>query len=278
MVFISIFMNIILDPIFIIGFKMGIKGAAWATVISQIAYFIINILYIQKSSGYAKIKSFNLNFDIILNILNPGISAMALNIVAIIQQIIIFRLLAKYGGDFHIIIMGTCLRVFMFFYTPLWGIGQALASVSGINYGAGNVHRTYFSLKYFNIIGTIISFMCWLIFMLFPEFILSLFINNTEYIVDGAPLFRILLSVFFIYSIEVNYISFFQALGKGLHASILTIGRLVIIFIPSVYILSYFMQSDGIWISLPLADILITITGAILIKILKTKQMKRVTL
>ena len=278
MVFISIFMNIILDPIFIIGFKMGIKGAAWATVISQIAYFIINILYIQKSSSYAKIKSFNLNFDIILNILNPGISAMALNIVAIIQQIIIFRLLAKYGGDFHIIIMGTCLRVFMFFYTPLWGIGQALASVSGINYGAGNVHRTYFSLKYFNIIGTIISFMCWLIFMLFPEFILSLFINNTEYIVDGAPLFRILLSVFFIYSIEVNYISFFQALGKGLHASILTIGRLVIIFIPSVYILSYFMQSDGIWISLPLADILITITGAILIKILKTKQMKRVTL
>lgn len=266
-VFVGTVTNIILDPIFIGVFGMGIEGAAVATVISQIVYLIGDIIYFKLGKSVIKLtrKSFRFSKDIMPKILGVGFSGMLMQVMAAVQLAILLRLMSSYGGSNSIIVMGSAQRIMMFAFIPMWGIGQGLQPVLGANYGAKQYQRVKKAFMSFTRIATGIAGVLWLCFMLMPRFILSWFIIDASLAEAGANNFRIYLSVFLLYGFMVTGITFFQALGKAGKAAIVVMGRQILFFIPIVLILPRFIGEKGVWMALPLGDLLVIMLAVIFI-------------
>lgn len=262
-------LNIILDPIFIYVLGMGIQGAAVATVISQIMYVIIGLVYFRLGRSVIKLnlKDFKLAFDLLPKILNVGNSAMIMFVMAAIQQIILFKSLTAYGGSDHVALMGASYRVFLSMFIPLAGAGQGLQPIIGINYGGKNFDRVKESFKSFTLIATIIASILWLSTMLFPQQILSWFITDSELVNRGQEYFRIFFSVSFILGLNLTILTMFQAIGKGVQATILSLSTYIFFFIPLVLILPISKGVLGVWLSIPIADTLRLFMGIIFLAI-----------
>lgn len=257
-VFVGMVINIILDPIFIKVFDMGIEGAAIATVISQIIYLIGDLIYFKSGRSVIKLrkKSFRLSMDIMPKILSVGFSGMLMQFMSAIQLAILLRLMSSYGGNDSIIVLSSAQRIMMFAFIPMWGIGQGLQPVLGANYGAKQFARVKEAFSSFTKIATGISGVLWLLFMLLPKFILSWFITDQALVSSGANSFRMFLSVFVLYGFMITAITFFQALGKAGKAALIVMGRQVLFFIPISLILPLFIKETGVWLSLPIGDFL----------------------
>lgn len=251
-------LNIILDPIFIKTLGYGIEGAAIATIISQYLLMITQFVYFKLGRSIISIKNIKLKIarDILPEIFKVGFSQMLMCIMAMVQQIILFNSLQVYGGNDHVALMGGSYRVFMFAYLAVWGIGQGLQSVVGVNYGAGRYDRVKDSFKKFTLIGSIISVSVWILFMAFPENILSWFIPDSTLVANNVNLFRLFTSIFFLYVYFATVLNFFIGLGKGKEAGVIAISRQIVFFIPLALFLPKLMGVTGIWLSLPLSDLL----------------------
>ncbi|WP_347489077.1 MATE family efflux transporter [Desulfoscipio sp. XC116] len=263
----GVLINIILVPILIKVFEMGIEGAALATIIAQFFVVIGDVAYFQSGKSVIKIskQSFKMSFDIMPKILNVGFSGMVMQIMPAIQMSLMFKVLSYYGGSNSVIIMGASYRVMMFAFIALWGIAQGVQPIIGANYGAGRFDRVKTAFLSFTGIATGIASVLWLGFMLFPEFILSWFITDASLAQLGIGRFRIFLGIFLLYGFMAIGIVFFQALGKGSKAAILVMGRQVLFFIPIVLLLPKFMGETGAWIAMPLGDLLTIILSIFLI-------------
>lgn len=266
-VFAGMIINIILDPIFISVFDMGIEGAAVATVISQLLYLIGDIIYFKSGKSAIKLtkRSFKLSFDIMPQILSVGFSGMLMQIMAAVQLTILLRLMSSYGGNDSIIVMSCAHRIMLFAFIPMWGIGQGLQPILGANYGAKKFTRVKKAFLSFTKIAIGISGMLWICFMLFPKFILSWFITNSGLVQSGINNFRIYLCVFALYGFMITSITLFQALGKAGKAAIVVMGRQILFFIPIALILPRFIGEMGVWMALPLGDLLVIILSSIFI-------------
>lgn len=251
-------LNIILDPIFIKTFGLGIEGAALATIISQISHMIIQFAYFGKGKSVISLKKMKLKIekDILPEVFKIGFSQMIMSVMAMVQQIILFRTLQNYGGNNQVALMGGSYRVFMFAYLSVWGVGQGLQSVVGVNYGAGKYNRIKQAFKSFTAIGSIISTSVWVVFMVFPETILSWFIKDPILVAENVNLFRIFTCIFFLYVYLATLMNLFIGLGKGKEAGILLIARQIVFFIPLVLILPRIMGVKGAWLALPISDLL----------------------
>lgn len=266
-VFIGMIINIILDPIFIKVFGMGIEGAAVATVISQFIYLIGDIVYFKSGQSVIKLtrKSFKLSLSSMPKILGVGFSGMLMQAMSAVQLAILLRTMSSYGGNDSIIIMSCAQRIMMFAFIPMWGIGQGLQPVLGANYGAKQFDRTKKAFLSFTKIATGIAGVLWLCFMLLPKFILSWFITDSALAVSGVNNFRIYLCVFILYGFMVTSITFFQALGKAGVAAVAVMGRQILFFIPIVLLLPKHIGEIGVWLALPLGDFLTIILCIIFI-------------
>ena len=260
--------NIILDPILIKGFGMGIEGAAVATIIAQFCVLLGDIIYFRSGKSIIKISkhSFKLSFDIMPKIFNVGIAGSLMQIMPAIQMSLLFKVLSSYGGENSIIIMGASYRVMMFAFITLWGLAQGMQPIIGANYGAKKFDRVKESFLTFAKISTGISASLWLLFMLFPKFILSCFITDPTLVQLGIDQFRIFLGIFFLYGIMSMSIVFFQGIGKGSKAATLAIGRQILFFIPIVLILPRFIGETGAWLAIPLGDLFTIIMSIFLLK------------
>lgn len=265
---VSTLLNIILNPVFIKVFGWGIEGAAIATVISQLVYLIGDFIYFYSGRSVIKLskKSFKLSFDIIPQILGIGFSGMLIEVMAVIQLAILLKTMSSYGGNDSIIIMGMIYRVSVFSFIPMWGIGQGLQPVLGANYGAKQFNRVKKAFFSFTKIATGIAGMLWLVFMLFPKFILSWFITDSALIEYGASNFRVYLCMFVLYGFMVTAISFFQALGKAAKAAVSALGKYLLFFIPIVLLLPISAGETGVWLAVPLADFLTIILAIIFMR------------
>lgn len=262
---VSTLLNIILDPIFIKVFGMGIEGAAIATIISQFVYLIGDFIYFKSGKSIIKLskKSFKLSLDIMPKILGVGFSGMLIEIMAAIQLAILLKTMSTYGGNDSIVIMGTVYRISVFSFIPLWGIGQGLQPVLGTNFGAKQINRVKKAFLSFTKIATGIAGVLWLFFMLLPKSMLSWFITDSTLIQSGANNFRIYLSVFVLYGFMVTAISFFQALGKAGKAALAAIGKYLLFFMPIALILPMFIGEIGVWLAVPIGDLLTIMLAAI---------------
>lgn len=263
-------LNIILDPIFIFVFKMGIKGAALATVISKFVSFLYILIYLYSGKSSLKIKPHHLKpkMHIVIEILTVGSASFFRHVTGSVVAIVVNNSLRFFGGDMALIIIGILHRVTMFVFMPLFGVVQGMQPIVGFNYGAKNLDRVKETIKLSLFITTAIATFGWLIIELFPFTVISMFTREPEIIEKGSTIIRMVISLIPVIGIQIVGAAFFQALGKAVPSLILSLLRQVLLFIPLVIILPRILGLGllGIWIAYPAADILSVVLTIIFLK------------
>lgn len=265
--------NIVLDPIFIFTFNMGIQGAAIATLISQAVSALWLLYYFTKGSSNLKIefKYMKLNIKFIKMIFAIGMAPFAMQLAASVVQVIGNNTLMKYGGDMAIGAMTVINSVAMFFLMPIFGINQGAQPIIGYNHGAKLHDRSKKAFLYSVITATTILFIGFICIQLFPTVFVRLFNNDpmlTSMAVEGLRIFLFTLPILGISVVGPNY---FQSIGKAKISLFLSLLRQVILFIPLLLILPRFFGLKGIWLVQPICDVITAIFTVYFIR----REMKR---
>ena len=248
--------NIILDPIFIFVFGMGVRGAAIATVISQIVSTIWILYYFTKGKSNLKIKREYLSLDkaIVLSIFSIGVSPFSMQIAQSIVQVLANNALKTYGGDLAIGAMTIINSVAMIFMMPIFGLNQGSQPIIGYNYGAEKYKRVKQAVKSATIVATIIVSIGWIITQAAPHLLISIF-NRDEQLVGiastGMRIFLLMLPVVGAQVISSNY---FQSIGKAKISMFLSLLRQVILLIPCLIILPKIFGLAGVWLAGAVSD------------------------
>jgi putative MATE family efflux protein len=257
-------MNIILDPIFIFVLGMGIKGAAIATVISQALSTIYIIFYILfgKSIFNINIAVLKLRFPLVREILTLGFPSFLRSTMASFIILIFNRLLSFYGGDLYIAIMGIGLRLLSLVQMPLIGITQGFSTIVGFNYGARLYPRVKKVLGIAAVWTIVIAGAGFLVMMIFPRFVITLFSSDAELIGEGIGILRIVILFLPFIGVQMLGGGLFQSIGKAVPALVLTISRQVLFLVPAAFLLPMVFGLNGVWMAVPVADFLsIAVTG-----------------
>lgn len=262
---ISVLTNTILNPLFVGVFHWGIQGIAFATIVSNFVYFVVNFTYFLsgKSSTTFQIKKLTLSLDLLSPILSVGISVFIMEVMTIVQQVVIFKSIAYYGTGTDIAFAGATLNLYSLAVTPVYGFVQALQPVIGINYGSGNHNRMKQAYFIFGIGGTILLTLIWLPLQLYPATFLSWLLPQVVFTANDLLNFRIVTILLPILSFVFCSITLFQSIGNGKIAGIIVVARQVFLFIPVVLILPLFIGINGIYYSLTAVDILVSLVVAL---------------
>lgn len=267
--------NIILDPIFIFGFDMGIKGAAWATIIGQVTSFIIAYAYLFRTKTFKiKLESFKLNFKIFSNVIKLGVSTfitqLAIVIISLVTNITLVKYgsMSKFGPDIPIAALGITMKVFSIVLNVAIGIIVGGQPILGYNYGAKKYDRVKDTYKTVLKITIGIGIIATIIFQLCPQVIINIFGSESDLYNEFAELtFRIFLSLIMVTCVVKISSIFFQAVGQPFKAAIVSLVRDLVCFVPLAIILPKFMGIKGILYAAPISDIIgicITIPNIIL--------------
>jgi len=260
--------NIILDPIMISMLKekgLGIEGAAYATVISQVIMAVITIWYFVKKSKSVRIHKIKLEMELLPEIIGVGFSAMLMQVMTLIQQTILYNVAAQHGGESWQIILGATLRVQAFAFIPLWGMSQGFQPAAGTNFGAKQYNRVKQIMKVFSIGATALTLIFYIPIELAPSTVLSWFITDPEIVKQGITDFRILFGIYFLYGFMIMVITLMQSLGKASKASVLVLLRQVILFIPFVILIPKAIGIDGVFIAPALVDFIVCILALLMV-------------
>ena len=251
-------MNIILDPIFIFVLGMGMKGAAVATVISQVISSIYVVLYILfgRSIFRLNISVFKIKFSAMKEILFIGFPSFIRSAMASIIILIFNKLLLFYGSDMYIAIMGVGLRMLSLIQMPLIGITQGFSTIVSFNYGAKLYTRVKEVLRTAVIWTIIIAGAGFLVMMIFSRFVISLFSSDANLINEGIDILRIVIIFLPVVGVQMLGGGFFQAIGKATPALILTVSRQVLFLIPAALLLPLIFGLNGVWYAVPVSDFL----------------------
>ena len=270
---ISAVLNIILDAVFIIPLNMGIEGAAIATVISQVVLAVLNFLYFTVFSKNVRLTSFRLEKSIVKGTLSVGVSAMFMQIFALIQQAVIYSTLKRYGGEDQVVLMGAFFRYIMLAFIPLWGISQGFQPFAGTNFGAKRFDRVKKGTLLFYGFGFIFALLFWLGFLLFPERILGLFIkDNPALVASGITNALSAMILFPLSALMIINITLFQAVGQAKYAGIFVMARQLILYVPAVLILPLFFGIRGVWVTGTVVDTFVTLASMVVVlKLFKTE-------
>ncbi len=250
-------LNTILDPIFIFKFGLGIKGAAWATVISQAAAAIWVLSYFLRKKSHLKIhtKNLRLKFAVIQSIVAIGSAPFLMQLAASIIGVILNQSLLRYGGDMAISAMGIVHSILMFFLMPLFGINQGAQPIIGYNYGAQKFNRVKETIKLAIGAATLVVLIGFAAVYLVPEVLVGLFSkNDPELIALSSRAMRIFLIMLPIIGFQIVSANYFQAVGKPKQAMVLSLSRQVLVLIPSLLILPRFFGLNGIFYAGPVSD------------------------
>ena len=249
-------LNIILDTIFIVPLKMGIQGAALATVIAQIVTVCFFLRYYITGRSYLKIRPRNLliNFGILKEIMAIGVASFARTLATSFTAIVINRLLVTYGGDLGVSAYGIVNRLMMFAMMPAMVFGQGLQPVLGFNYGARRFDRALRAIKLAIIVSTVTSSVMFLILYFLPQPFIGIFTVDSALIDMGSyAAKRIFLALYLLGFMMVGSLVF-QSIGNAKKAFITSLARPFLFVLPVVFILPQYMGLDGIFYAFPIAD------------------------
>lgn len=275
-------LNVILDPIFIFVFKMGVQGAAIATVISQILTFIINIMYIKKFKTVELNKErYKLKFEIAKKVSILGISSFITQMSFVVVLAVENNLLAKYGvnseygSEIPITVLGIVMKISQILNSMIIGVAVGAQPIFGYNYGAEKYDRVKKALKVVLQTSLIISTVAFILFQTIPDKLILIFGSGDEKYIQFACLtFRIYLMLCICNGIQIPSGIFFQAIGKSINSIILSLSRQVIFLIPAIVILSSIFGLNGILYAGPVADGMAFLIAVILLTI-EIKHLKR---
>ncbi|APF28727.1 MATE family efflux transporter [Clostridium botulinum] len=260
-------LNIILDPIFIKTLNFGVEGAAIATIIAQIIQALVTFIYFKRNKSILSVNKLKFAFDLMPEILSVGGSAAMMQLMYLVQQTALYKLTSIYGGDEQLVLMGVALRILMFTFIPIWGIGQGLQPIVGMNFGAKKYDRVKDAVKIFSIASTIFIGILWAFYMLKPRVVLSWFINDKTIIENGYEFFRLMFLTFPVSGLIVMSMTFFQSIGKGGKSALITILKQVILFMPIAIILTKIIGIKGTWLSSSVTDAIVFVVSLVLLAI-----------
>lgn len=263
----TVIINIALAPLFIFVLHLGIRGAALATVLSQLIVLLWQFKLFSNPDELIHLRrdTYRLERRIVTGSLSIGLSPFLINLCACIVVIIINKQLVSYGGDVAVGAYGIANRMMFFFVMVVIGINQGMQPIAGFNFGAKHYTRLNQVLKYAITIATGIWIVGFIVCVLLATPVASAFTNDEELLKEAAHALRVMNLVVPIIGFQMITIGFFQSIGKAGISIFLSLTRQLLFLIPLLLILPNFFGLEGIWYSVPIADGTAAITAAIVL-------------
>lgn len=271
---ISAGINLALDPLFIFVFDMGVKGAAYATVISQFALLVWVLAHFKskRSVVHLKMKNIRLNLEIAMYIFAIGFAPFSMQLASSAVMGFFNKQLSGHGGDLAIGAMSIIMSVTMLSVMSIIAINMAAQPIISFNHGAKNYQRVKTTLLICLRAATFVAFGCFVLVEIFPASIVRLFnAESQELLTYGVQGLRLFMLAFGFVGIQIVMGNYFQATGRAGIAALLSTSRQVIILLPILYILPNYYGIIGVWIASPISDFL----SAIMVVAFLIPELKR---
>lgn len=256
--------NLILDPLFIFVWKMGVVGAGIATVIGEVAAGVLCLLYLRR------LQTIRLNraalrptWALTRRILKLGFPSLLIQGLTALVQIVLNNLMhiygaaSIYGSDIALSVYGMMMKVYQIAHSMFVGVSSAIQPINGYNFGAKHYPRVQKTYHLATGIALVISVLWCLVYLCFPRQIAMLFVSNDLLYLDCAQhCFRLYMMAFFLYGIHMTTASFFQGIGKPVRSLCIPLVRQGVLLIPLALLLSRQLGLDGALLAVPIADVL----------------------
>lgn len=264
--------NIILDPVFIFGFDMGVQGAALATVISQCISCVWVLFFLRSEKTILKLKKENMHLEakVILPCLALGLAAFIMQSSESIISVSFNTSLLKYGGDIAVGAMTILSSINMFAMLPLQGLGQGAQPIVSYNYGAKDAKRVRGAFRLLLKSSLIYATALWLIIMLLPQVFTSLFTTNAELAAFTQSAMRRYFAVMLMFGIQIACQMTFTAIGSAKSSIAVAVVRKFVLLLPLIYLMPALFPADkamAVYLAEPAADFIAVTFTAILFSI-----------
>ncbi|MBM6886317.1 MATE family efflux transporter [Pseudoflavonifractor phocaeensis] len=250
--------NIVLDPVFIFGMGMGVRGAALATVISQgcSAVWVLRFLTGRRAILRLRLSALRLHAGRVKRILSLGSSGFAMSMTNSLVQVLCNATLQAWGGELYVGVMTVINSIREVISMPVQGITNGCQPVLGYNYGAGEYRRVRQGIRFTTALTMAYSLVVWLLVLLFPEFLIRIFNNEPDLIAAGIPAFRIYFATFFCMSFQFIGQSVFVGLGRSRQAVFFSLLRKAFIVAPLTLLLPALgLGVDGVFLAEPISNV-----------------------
>ncbi|BBD46877.1 MAG: MATE family efflux transporter [Petrimonas sp.] len=260
-------LNIILDPVFIFVFDLGIAGVAWATVISMFVGMLFVMHHFIQDSSLIRLRKENirLNKNIVLAIVSIGLSPFFMQVAASGVAVLLNTSLLKHGGDLAVGAYGILNSMLLIIIMTVVGLNQGTQPIIGYNYGAGNFLRVKDTFFYTVKVATIITSAGFIIGMFFPRQFASAFTGDQELLEIAENGIRLSLIAFPLVGFQVVAGNFFQSIGQAKKAIIQSLSRQIIFLVPGLLIFPALLGLNGVWIAMPVSDFLASLLSLYLL-------------
>lgn len=241
--------NIILDPIFIFVFGWGVKGAAFATILSQGVSAVWVLLFLTGNRAQLRLKKENLRLqkNRVSRILSLGFSGFIMALTNSVVQVACNSVLQTFGGDLYVGVMTVINSIREVVSMPVQGLTSAAEPVLGYNYGANKPRRVKSGIQFITVCAFIYSFLVWVVIRVIPEPLIAIFNSDTELMTATIPALNLYFITFFMMALQFSGQSTFVSLGKSKQATFFSIFRKVIIVLPLTLILPRFVGVSGVF-------------------------------
>lgn len=260
----TVVLNTILDPLLIWTFGLGIRGAAYATVLSQLVALIWQFWIFSNPKELIRLKRgiYSLRGDLVKNIIGIGISPFSMNVCACMVVIFINNQLVRFGGDMSVGAYGIANRIVFIFLMFVMGINQGMQPIAGYNYGAQKLDRMMQVVKLSIIAATVIMILGWFLAMLAPRQCVSLFTTDQHLIDTTVHGMRIMMVMLPIVGYQMVITNFFQCIGKVKISIFLSLSRQLLFLLPALALLPIWFGLDGVWLAQPVSDLIASVVTA----------------
>lgn len=252
--------NIVLDPVFIFGFHMGVRGAALATVIAQFcsAVWVLKFLFGDRPMLRLKIEKIELDWRIIRQIVTLGMSNFIVNFTNSIVQIVCNRQLQFYGGDLYVGVMTVLNSVRDVTTLGMHGLTNGAQPVISFNYGAGKKGRVKEGIRFMTLAGIAYTCAVWALTLAFPGPLIRMFNSETDLMAAGIPAMRIYFFGYCFMALQFAGQSTFQALGQAKYSITFSIFRKIVIVVPLTLLLPLIpgLGIDGVFLAEPISNVI----------------------
>lgn len=271
--------NIIMDPVLIFGIgifpKMGIKGAAAATVIGQIVAAILAVIFNAKENDelHLDFRKFKPELKAIGNILFIGIPSVVMVAIGSVMTFCVNKILVVFSST-AVAVFGVYFKLQSFAFMPVFGMNNGMIPIIAYNYGAQKPDRIMKTLKLSMFYATCIMVIAFIIFQTLPGQLLGLFAASDEMLAIGIPALRIISFSFLLAGVSVICSSFFQAMGNSVYSMVISIMRQLVCLLPLAYLFAQTGDVTKVWLSWPIAEVVSLLCGLYFLNRVNKKQIK----
>ena len=273
--------NIILDPIFIFGFKLGVRGAALATILSQAISCAWVLIFLSGKRTYLKLQSKYMRIDgkLVFPCVALGLSAFIMQSSESVISVCFNSSLLKYGGDIAVGAMTILTSVMQFAMLPMQGIAQGAQPISSYNYGAKNTERVKKTFRLLLTTCLIYSLTIWAVIMAFPSIFAGIFTPDADLIDFTSKALRIYCAVLGIFGIQIACQMTFVSTGNAPCSIIVAIVRKFVLLLPLIYLMPQLIENKtmGVYLAEPVADVIAVTFTAVLFAIQFRKSLKKLS-